>query len=331
MRRSRPPAVGPVRTMRDSGRRGGGAWCEGRTCGARGGAHAGAGNIFRCASGRCAPSCRAGRGRGRRRRRRVPRRSAQGGLRGRVVRRGGRSRVPGGAAAAAGAGAAGTAPGTGTTLPASTVSRRTRPVRSAIPAAPTPVARNSGRSMFARWSGEASHASTTACAVAKPLAMFSPIRVDWLAAAAQALVGRARVGRRVVVVQVAVGGHVARLPLGRRGQRGGDDERHEPELRPVGVDERHDLGGEVRAVCGPAGGRHAVARGGGCAGGAGDGGRAEQRGERDDRATGQAWGTDRGAPNVSASWYPSLPPCDARSETRHRRRAGRDRWIAGLN
>ena len=55
-------------------------------------------------------------------------------------------------------------------------------------------------------------------------------------------------GGGVVVVQVPVGRHVARLPRGRRVERGGDDERLQPELRAVGVDERDDLGGEVGAV-----------------------------------------------------------------------------------
>ena len=68
--------------------------------------------------------------------------------------------------AAAVAGTAGSATGAATTLPASTTAPKDCAQYVGAPAAPTPVARYSGRSMFARCSGDASQASTTAWAVA---------------------------------------------------------------------------------------------------------------------------------------------------------------------
>ena len=72
---------------------------------------------------------------------------------------------PEGAAAIAGTVVGAT--GAAATLPASaTAPKDCAQYIAGAPAAPTPVARNSGRSMFSRCSGDASHASTTAWAVA---------------------------------------------------------------------------------------------------------------------------------------------------------------------
>ena len=99
--------------------------------------------------------------------------------------------------------------------------------------------------------------------------------------------------------------------------------RVEPELRAVGVDQRHDLRGEVGAVGRPAGGRDAVARGGWRAAGAqADGGRAEAARRAvviERRAKRGAWTVRRA--NVSAPWYPRLTPMRCAVQTRRRRRA----------
>jgi hypothetical protein len=71
-------------------------------------------------------------------------------------------------------GVAAGAGGAGTTLPASIATPKVCDQYTGVPAAPTPVARYSGRSMFARCSGELSQPSTTACAVAYPEARSSP-------------------------------------------------------------------------------------------------------------------------------------------------------------
>ena len=72
------------------------------------------------------------------------------------------------------------------------------------------------------------------------------------------LVGGSRERRRVIVAEVCVAGHVERLPLRRRRQRGGDRELRQPQRGAVLVDQRDDLSGEVGAARTPGGGRGAV-------------------------------------------------------------------------